>query len=76
MGPCTMQVRDKNVSGMTGRNLLKDLDVDGNIMLKRILKGMGCEVVDRDRVSLWGCSEYGVEVPFVLETGVLDELSK
>lgn len=47
----------KNVSGiqmenLTGRNIFEDLGVDGSIMLKRILKGMGCEGVDRDRVSL------------------------
>jgi hypothetical protein len=56
----------KNVSGiqmenLTGRNLFEDLGVNGNIILKRILKGMGCEEVDRDRVSSSGCSEYGAE---------------
>jgi hypothetical protein len=47
----------KNVSGiqmenLTGSNLLQDLGVDGSIMLKGILKGMGCEGVDWNRVSL------------------------
>jgi hypothetical protein len=49
------------MENLTGRNLLEDLGVDGSIMLKRILKGMGCEGVDGDRVSLSGCSEYGAE---------------
>jgi hypothetical protein len=54
------------MENLTARNLFEDLGVDGSIMLKRILKGMGCEGVDRDRVSLSGCSEYGAEssVPF------------
>jgi hypothetical protein len=56
------------MENLTRRNLFEDLDVDGSIKLKRILKGMGCECegVDRDRVSLSGCCEYGLEisVPF------------
>jgi hypothetical protein len=58
--------KKKNVFGiqmenLTGRNLFEDLGVDGRIMLKRILKGMGCEGVDQDRVSLSCCSECGAE---------------
>jgi hypothetical protein len=49
------------IENLTRRNLFEDLGVDGSIMLKRILKGMGCEGVDRDRVSLSGCSEHGAE---------------
>jgi len=71
----------KNVSGiqmenLTGRNPFEDLRAEGSIMLKRILKGMGCEGVDRDRVSLSGCLNAALNLLFLLEAGIFEELSK
>lgn len=71
----------KNVCGiqmesLTGRNLFEDLGVEGSIMLKRILKGMGCEGVDRNRISLSGCLNTALNLMFLIDAGTLEELSK
>lgn len=71
----------KNVSGiqmenLTGRNLFENLGIEGSIMFKQILKGMGCEGVDRDRGSLSGCLNTALNLLFLLDAGILEELSK